>query len=164
MNDIIYNYSARSIEGKEINFSDYKGKVLLIVNVASNCGFTPQYSYLQKLYKKYKANGFEILAFPCNQFGKQDPGSDTDIKLFCEENYNVSFQLFAKADVNGKNELPLFTFLKHVQAGALGIKDIKWNFTKFLIDRKGNVVKRYAPSTTPEKIENKILELLNEQL
>ncbi len=163
MKDTIYNYSATSIEGNEISFSDYKGKVLLIVNIASNCGFTPQYSSLQKLYEEYKDDGFEILAFPCNQFGKQEPGSDDDIKLFCEEKYKISFPLFTKADVNGKNELPLFTFLKHEQPGALGMQDIKWNFTKFLIDRKGSVVKRYAPSTRPERIGNKISELLKQQ-
>ncbi len=163
MNQNIYslNLSLLDIDKKPVKLSDYKGKVLLIVNVASKCGFTPQYEGLEKLYRKFKDKGFEILAFPCNQFGNQEPGTNEEIKNFCSTKYNVTFRLFDKIDVNGPNAHPLYKFLKEAKPGLMGSKDIKWNFTKFLIDRNGNVVERYAPQTTPESIEKDIENLLN---
>jgi len=142
-----------------VHIKDYEGKVLLIVNTATGCGFTPQYEGLEDLYKKYKDKGFEILDFPCNQFGHQAPGTQEEIKNFCELKYGVTFPLFTKIDVNGENEEPLFKFLKSQQKGALGSK-IKWNFTKFLVDKKGNVVKRFAPTTEAGKIEASVVALL----
>ena len=139
--------------------ADYKGKVLLIVNTATGCGFTPQYEGLQKLYDKYKDLGLEILDFPCNQFGHQAPGTEEEIQEFCTLKYKTTFPLFAKIDVNGKNADPLFTYLKNQQGGFLG-DDIKWNFTKFLVSRDGKVIDRYAPVTKPESIEDDILKLL----
>ena len=139
--------------------ADYKGKVLLIVNTATGCGFTPQYEGLQKLYDKYKNQGLEILDFPCNQFGHQAPGTEEEIQEFCTLKYKTTFPLFAKIDVNGKNADPLFTYLKNQQGGFLG-DDIKWNFTKFLVSRDGKVIDRYAPVTKPESIEDDILKLL----
>lgn len=139
--------------------SQFEGKVLLIVNTATGCGFTPQYKGLQELYGKYREQGFEILDFPCNQFGHQAPGSDEEIDNFCTLKYHTTFPRFAKIDVNGKNEEPLFRFLKQEKGGFMG-DDIKWNFTKFLISRDGSVVERYAPITKPEKIEQDILKLL----
>ena len=138
----------------------YKGKVLLIVNVASECGFTPQYEGLEKLYQTYKDQGFEILAFPCNQFGGQEPGSEKQILNFCRTNFDVTFPLFAKIDVNGKDTHPLYVYLKEKAPGVLGTESIKWNFTKFLIDRDGNVITRYGSSTKPEKIAKAIEKLL----
>ncbi len=163
MNNTIYslNLTLLDIDKKPIKLSDFKGKVLLIVNVASKCGFTPQYEGLEKLYRKYKNQGFEILAFPCNQFGNQEPGSNEEIKSFCSTKYNVTFHLFDKIEVNGANTHPLYSFLKEAKPGMLGSKDIKWNFTKFLIDRNGNVVERFAPQTAPESIEKDIQKLLN---
>jgi len=163
MNNSIYSLklNLQDIDKKPVNLSDFKGKVLLIVNVASKCGFTPQYEGLEKLYRKYKDKGFEILAFPCNQFGNQEPGTNEEIKNFCSTKYNVTFRLFDKIDVNGPNTHPLYKFLKEAKPGLMGSKDIKWNFTKFLIDRNGNVVERYAPQTTPESIEKDIEKLLN---
>lgn len=152
----IYEFSAKSIDGKHVDFSEFKGKVLLIVNVASKCGFTPQYEGLENLYKKYKDKGLVILGFPCNQFGKQEPGSEQEIAQFCRTNYGVTFPMFAKIDVNGENTHPLYTFLKAKAPGVLSTQDIKWNFTKFLVDREGNVVTRYAPATTPDAIEKEI--------
>ena len=155
----IYDLSATLNNGKEKKLSAYKGKVLLIVNTASQCGFTPQYEGLQKIYGQFHEQDFEVLAFPCDQFGHQEPGSDADIKSFCETNYGVDFPLFSKIDVNGANEHPLFKFLKGEKGGLLG-DSIKWNFTKFLVDKKGNVVERYAPTTPPDRIAPDIEKLL----
>ena len=147
----LYDFSAALNNGTEKKLRDYKGKVLLIVNTASQCGFTPQYKGLQQLYAKYKKQGFELLAFPCDQFGHQEPGDDAQIKTFCETNYGVDFPLFAKIEVNGSGEHPLYKFLKEEKGGLLG-DSIKWNFTKFLVDKQGNVIERYAPTTPPERI------------
>ena len=155
----IYDYSVKKRSGEEVSLSEYKGKVLLIVNTATGCGFTPQYEGLENLYKKYHEQGLEILDFPCNQFGNQAPGSDDEIHEFCTLQYKTTFDQFAKVEVNGENEIPLYTFLKKEKGGLKGGK-IKWNFTKFVVDREGNVVKRYAPTDTPEKIEEFIKELL----
>ena len=147
----LYDFSATLNNGKEKKFSGYKGKVLLIVNTASKCGFTPQYKGLQELYAKYKDRGFELLAFPCDQFGHQEPGGDDEIKEFCEMNYGVEFPLFSKIEVNGDAAHPLYKFLKSEKGGLLG-DSIKWNFTKFLVDKQGNVIERYAPTTPPDRI------------
>lgn len=155
----IYDYKVRTANGEEVSMTEYFGKVLLIVNTATGCGFTPQYDGLQKLYDKYKDKGLEILDFPCNQFGHQAPGTEKEIKEFCTLKYKTTFPLFAKIDVNGKCADPLFKYLKREKGGFLG-DDIKWNFTKFLVSRDGTVVERYAPITKPEKIENDILKLL----
>ena len=155
----IYDFTVRNAKGVEVSMADYKGKVLLIVNTATGCGFTPQYEGLQKLYDKYKDLGLEILDFPCNQFGHQAPGTEEEIQEFCTLKYKTTFPLFAKIDVNGKNADPLFTYLKNQQGGFLG-DDIKWNFTKFLVSRDGKVIDRYAPVTKPESIEDDILKLL----
>lgn len=151
----IYDYSVKDMEGKDVSLSAYKGKVLLIVNTATGCGFTPQYEGLEALYKKYKEQGFEILDFPCNQFFGQAPGSDEEIHSFCTLKYNVSFKQFHKIEVNGKNEDPLYTYLKEQKKGR-----IKWNFAKFLVDREGNVVERFGSMDKPEKIDPKIAGLL----
>ena len=155
----IYDFKVKDAEGNEVDLSQYRGKVLLVVNTATGCGFTPQYEGLQDLYEKYQAEGLEILDFPCNQFGGQAPGTEEEIVDFCQSRYGVTFKQFAKIEVNGENESPLYTFLKSEKGGVLG-SNIKWNFTKFLLDRDGNVVKRFAPVDTPEKIEAKIKELL----
>jgi glutathione peroxidase len=155
----LYDLSAKLNNGRNKKLADYKGKVLLIVNTASKCGFTPQYEGLQSLYAKYKERGFEVLGFPCDQFGHQEPGSDADIKSFCQLNYGVSFPLFSKIEVNGENTHPVFQFLKPKKGGLLG-DSIKWNFTKFLVDKKGRVVERFAPMTTPTAIEAQIEKLL----
>lgn len=155
-----YDFSAKNIQGEEVSMSHYKGKVLLIVNVASKCGFTPQYEGLEKLYQDYKGQGLEILGFPCNQFGKQEPGTPEEIKNFCKINFGVTFPLFAKIDVNGDGTHPLYVYLKEQAPGFLGTEAIKWNFTKFLIDKKGTVVERYGSSTKPEKIAGDIEKLL----
>ena len=155
----IYDFMVRSAKGVEVPMIDYKGKVLLIVNTATGCGFTSQYEGLQKLYDRYKAKGLEILDFPCNQFGHQAPGTEEEIQEFCTLKYKTTFPLFAKIDVNGKDAEPLFEYLKKQKGGFLG-DDIKWNFTKFLVSREGEVVERYAPVTKPEKIEDDILKLL----
>ena len=155
----IYDFKVRNAKGEEVPMTEYQGKVLLIVNTATGCGFTPQYEGLQKLYDKYRDRGLEILDFPCNQFGHQAPGTEEEIQEFCTLKYKTTFPLFSKIDVNGKNAAPLFTFLKNQKGGFLG-DDIKWNFTKFLVSRDGTVVKRYAPMTTPDKIETDILKLL----
>ena len=154
-----YDFKAKKINGQEVEMTDYEGKVDLIVNTASKCGFTPQFAELENLYKEYKDSGLEILGFPCNQFAKQDSGSNEEIHSFCQLNYGVSFNMFEKIEVNGKNAHPLYRFLKDQQGGIMG-SDIKWNFTKFLIDRDGNVVKRYAPIVKPSKIESDIKDLL----
>lgn len=146
-------------DGKEECLDIYKGKVLLVVNTASQCGFTPQYRGLQELYTKYREKGFEVLGFPCDQFGNQEPGSDEEIRSFCERNFGVTFPLFKKIEVNGDNTHPVFEYLKKNAPGLLGER-IQWNFTKFLVDGQGKVIKRYAPTTTPEKIESDIKELL----
>ena len=155
----IYDFKVRSAKGEDVSMADYKGKVLLIVNTATGCGFTPQYEGLQKLYDKYKDKGLEILDFPCNQFGHQAPGTEEEIQEFCTLKYKTTFPLFAKVEVNGKNEEPLFRYLKSQEGGFLG-DDIKWNFTKFLVSREGTVVGRYAPITKPESIECDIQKLL----
>jgi glutathione peroxidase len=155
----LYDFSARLNNGKEKKLSDFKGKVLLIVNTASECGFTPQYQGLQEIYDRYKDRGFEVLGFPCNQFGHQEPGTDKDIQSFCQLNYGVTFPIFAKVDVNGENAHPVFQFLKSEKGGLLG-DGIKWNFTKFLVDVEGNVVDRYAPQTIPVRIAGDIEKLL----
>jgi glutathione peroxidase len=156
----IYDFSANSLAGKRADLAALQGKVLLIVNTASQCGFTPQYKGLQALYEKYHDQGFEILAFPCNQFGAQEPGDAADIASFCDTSYGVTFPMFSKVDVNGSNAAPLFTFLKDKAPGLLGTKDIKWNFTKFLVDRDGKVTSRYAPTTRPEAMGADIEKLL----
>jgi len=152
----VYDYKAKTIDGREVSLSDYSGKVLLIVNVASKCGFTPQYKGLEELHEKLGKNGFEVLGFPCNQFGGQEPGTETEIQNFCDLNYGVRFPLFSKVDVNGPAAHPLYEFLKKTKPGFLGTKRIKWNFTKFLIDRQGRPIKRYPPQTTPAAIQKDI--------
>ncbi|MBD3669766.1 MAG: glutathione peroxidase [Gammaproteobacteria bacterium] len=156
----IYDHAVKTIEGTETTLDTYRGKVLLIVNTASQCGFTPQYKGLEDLYEKYKSQGFEILGFPCNQFKNQEPAGDSDISQFCELNYGVTFPLFSKIDVNGPHSHPLFQTLKQAAPGFLGSRNVKWNFTKFLVNRDGEVVKRFAPMTKPEKIESSIQALL----
>ena len=156
----IYDFEAQTLEGKPTPLANWRGQVLLIVNTASKCGFTPQYAGLEQLYRTYKDRGFSVLGFPCNQFGRQEPGDASQIGAFCQKNYGVSFPMFAKIDVNGAGENPLYTYLKHEKRGIFGTPNIKWNFTKFLIDRKGNVVKRFAPATKPQDIEKRIEALL----
>lgn len=156
----LYDIKVKDINNKEVQLSKYKGKVLLIVNVASKCGFTPQYEGLEKLYDKYKNEEFMILGFPSNQFGNQEPGTNKEIQDFCRLTYGVEFDMFAKIDVNGENESELYTFLKNEAKGFIGTKNIKWNFTKFLIDKQGNVIDRYGSITKPKEIEAKIKELL----
>jgi len=150
---VAYDFTAKNIDGVDQPLSSYRGKPLLVVNVASKCGFTPQYTGLEALYRKFHDRGLEVLGFPCDQFGHQEPGDEGEIKSFCSTNYGVTFPMYSKIEVNGANAHPLYKWLKSEKAGVLGTEAIKWNFTKFLIDRKGNVVKRYAPSDTPEKIE-----------
>lgn len=156
----VMEFSATLNNGNEVALGDYAGKVLLIVNTASKCGFTPQYTGLESLQKTYSANGFSVLAFPCNQFGGQEPGTEQDIESLCDLNYQTTFPLFSKIEVNGASSHPLFTHLKSEAPGVLGSKRIKWNFTKFLINQQGEVVKRYAPSTKPEAIAKDIEALL----
>lgn len=156
----IYDYSAVDIRGQERRLADYQGKVLLVVNTASKCGFTPQFDGLEKLYNDLQAQGLMILGFPCNQFGKQDPGEDSQIEEFCQLNYGVSFPMFSKVDVNGDDAHPLYKYLKSQAKGLLGSQAIKWNFTKFLIDRDGQVVARYGSVDKPEKISVDIRALL----
>ena len=158
-----FDYSARKINGREVKMETYKGKVVIVVNTASKCGFTPQLAELEELYKRYKDQGLAILGFPCNQFANQDPASNQEIQNFCQVNYGVSFELFEKVDVNGPETSPLYQFLKEEAKGAFGGK-IKWNFTKFLIDRKGTVIRRYAPATSPLKMEEDIRKLLGESV
>ena len=155
----VYDYAVKAQDGSEVSLADYQGKVLLIVNTATGCGFTPQYDGLQDLYEKYQSQGLEILDFPCNQFGHQAPGSDEEITDFCQSRYSVTFQQFKKIEVNGAGEDPLYTFLKSQKKGVMG-DNIKWNFTKFLVDRAGNVVARFAPTGTPEKQDEQIKALL----
>ncbi|MBQ7504890.1 MAG: glutathione peroxidase [Ruminococcus sp.] len=155
----IYDFKVKDAKGEEVSLSDYKGKVLLIVNTATGCGFTPQYDGLERLYKDYREQGFEILDFPCNQFGNQAPGTEEEIVSFCQLKFGTTFKQFAKIEVNGENEAPLYTYLKSQKKGLGGSK-IKWNFTKFLVDREGNVVDRFGSTTTPAKIEGRIKSLL----
>ena len=156
----VYDFTVKDIHGKDVKLDAYKGKALLIVNTASKCGFTPQYKGLEALYRKLHGRGLEVLGFPCNQFGAQEPGTATEIESFCEINYGVTFPLFAKIDVNGKDAAPLFQHLKETKPGLLGSEAIKWNFTKFLVDRKGRVVERYAPNVEPESLAGDIEQLL----
>ena len=156
----IYDFKVKDLHGKTVNLDAYKGKVLLLVNTASKCGFTPQYKGLEALYEKYHSKGLEILGFPCNQFGAQEPGDEGEIAKFCEVNYGVTFPMFAKIDVNGKNEAPVYKYLKAEKPGLLGSEAIKWNFTKFLVDRDGKVVERFAPNAEPESLAGDIKKLL----
>ncbi len=156
----IYDFSAKGISGEEVPMSTFRGKVLLIVNTASKCGFTPQYEGLEKLHEELSPRGFAVLGFPCNQFGAQEPGDEQEIQKFCSLNYNVSFPMFAKIDVNGDGAHPIFAFLKSEKPGLLGVEAIKWNFSKFLIDQDGRVVDRYAPTTTPASLRSDIEALL----
>jgi len=156
----IYDFSVRTIGGLETKLESYRGKTLLIVNVASRCGFTPQYEGLENLYRKYGPQGLVVLGFPCNQFGAQEPGSENEIKNFCDTNYHVTFPLFSKVSVNGPEAHPLYSYLKKANPGILGTEAIKWNFTKFLVDKNGNVVKRFAPVDKPESLEKEICAIL----
>ena len=156
----VFDFSCQTSAGSERPLSEFKGKVLLVVNTASKCGFTPQFAGLESLYEKYRDQGLEILGFPCNQFGKQDPGSNDEIQEFCQLNYGVSFPMFGKIEVNGNGADPLFKHLKSEAPGALGTQGIKWNFTKFLVNPEGEVLKRYAPATKPQDIEADIEALL----
>ncbi len=155
----IYDFTVKKRNGEDLPLSKFKGKVVLIVNTATGCGFTPQYEGLQELYEKYHDRGLEILDFPCNQFGNQAPGTEDEIHNFCKLNYNTSFDQLAKIDVNGKNEHPLYTYLKNEKPGMI-IKRVKWNFEKFLVDRDGNVAYRFASTTKPKNFEDSIIELL----
>ena len=156
----VYDFSAKTIDGREISMKDFEGKVLLIVNTASKCGFTPQYAGLEALHKKYGPSGFEVLGFPCNQFGAQEPGDASEIANFCKLTYDVDFPLFARIDVNGPTAHPLFQMLKAQAPGLFGSEAIKWNFTKFLVDKHGRVQERYAPATKPEALGSQIESLL----
>lgn len=156
----VFDFSAQAIDGEPVDFSIFRGKVLLIVNTASKCGFTPQYKGLQTLFEQYTARGLVVLGFPCDQFGHQEPGTEAEINSFCELNFGVSFPLFAKIEVNGKDAHPLFAHLKAAAPGLLGSEGIKWNFTKFLVDREGRTVACYAPATTPATIAKDIEKLL----
>ncbi len=160
MSPSIYHFEVKNIQGETLPLETYQGKVLLIVNTASKCGFTSQYDGLEKIYKEYHAQGLEILGFPCNQFGAQEPGSEAEIASFCQLNYGVSFPMFAKIDVNGSHSHPLYDYLKTQAPGLLGSKDVKWNFTKFLVDANGKVIKRYAPQDSPESIGRELKKYL----
>ena len=160
MSHPIYDLSVETLTGKTVSMDSYRDKVLLVVNTASKCGFTPQYEGLEKLHQAYKDKGLVILGFPCNQFGAQEPGGESDIQEFCQLNYGVSFPMHAKVDVNGDNTHPLYRVLKKSARGVLGSESIKWNFTKFLVDRQGNVVDRFAPTTKPEDLVKDIEALL----
>ncbi|ENV57355.1 glutathione peroxidase [Acinetobacter soli] len=157
----LYQFEADLLEGETKSLADYQGKVLLIVNTASKCGFTPQFAGLEKIYEKYKEQGFEVLGFPCNQFGGQDPGSNQEIGSFCQRNYGVSFPMFAKVDVKGPEAHAIFRYLTREAKGILGSENIKWNFTKFLVSRDGKVLNRYAPTTKPESLEEDIEKALD---
>ena len=156
----LYELGATTIDGTPQSLSDYQGKTLLVVNVASKCGFTPQYSGLESMYRKYKDKGLVVLGFPCDQFAHQEPGDEQEIKSFCSLKYDVSFPMFAKVDVNGASTAPVFKYLKREAKGFLGTEAVKWNFTKFLIDKHGKVVRRYAPTDTPESIEKDVAKIL----
>ena len=156
MTTAIQDVPLKTIDGQASSLGDYAGKVLLVVNVASQCGMTPQYTGLEALYRKYKDRGFAVLGFPCNQFGAQEPGTESEIQAFCSTNYDVSFPLFGKIDVNGASADPLYAWLKGEKPGVLGTEAIKWNFTKFLVGRDGQVVKRYAPTDKPEDLDSAV--------
>lgn len=156
----VYDFSAKNIDGKEESLAQYKGKTMLIVNVASKCGFTPQYTGLEALYEKFKDKGVVVLGFPCDQFGHQEPGDEAEIKNFCSLTYDVKFPMFAKVNVNGADAHPLYKYLKNQAKGLLGSESIKWNFTKFLVDKDGKVLTRYAPTDTPQSIEKDIAALV----
>ena len=156
----VYDYEAKTLDGQSVRLADYAGKVLLVVNTASECGFTPQFEGLEKLYAQYRDRGLVVLGFPCNQFGAQEPGSAEEIGAFCQKNYGVSFPMFEKIDVNGDTAHPLYRWLKQSARGVLGSERIKWNFTKFLLDREGQVQARYAPVTKPEQLAKDIEALL----
>lgn len=156
----LYDITVTTIAGQAETMEAYRGQVLLIVNVASKCGFTSQYAGLEALYRRYRDKGFTVLGFPCDQFGHQEPGDEAEIQSFCSLTYDVTFPMFAKIEVNGSGAHPLFTFLKKAQPGFLGSEAIKWNFTKFLVSREGQVLKRYAPTDTPEKIEDDLIKLI----
>ena len=156
----LYNISVKDIDMNSVDLRTYEGKTLLIVNVASKCGFTPQYKDLQNLYEKYQEQGLEVLGFPCNQFGAQEPGTNEEVKSFCDLNYNVSFKMFDKIDVNGSNASPLFKYLKHESPGIMGTEAVKWNFTKFLVNSDGKVVKRFAPKDGESEIEPELQKIL----
>jgi len=156
----IYDLTVKNIEGKEFSMSQYKGKTLLIVNVASKCGFTSQYKGLEELYEKYKSQDFMVLGFPSNEFSNQEPGDEEEIKSFCSLTYDVQFDMFSKVEVNGEDAAPLYKYLKEQQSGILGSQKIKWNFTKFLVDKNGNVIDRYAPVTKPKALEKDIEKIL----
>jgi glutathione peroxidase len=156
----LYDFSAKTLAGRDLGLKDYRGKVVLVVNTASECGFTPQYAGLEALHKKYHAKGLEVLGFPCNQFGAQEPGDAAQIGAFCQKNYGVSFQMFDKIEVNGAGAHPLYKWLTQAAPGILGTEAIKWNFTKFLVGRDGKVVRRYAPKTGPEAIDPDVERLL----
>jgi glutathione peroxidase len=160
MSSNVFDFSCTTSSGEEMPLEDYRGKILLVVNTASKCGFTPQFAGLEEMYEKYREHGLEILGFPCNQFGKQDPGSNDEITEFCQLNYGVSFPMLGKIEVNGRSADPLYKHLKKAAPGALGTRGIKWNFTKFLINRDGEVLKRFSPATTPAQIEKEIKQLL----
>jgi glutathione peroxidase len=162
MSDTIYQFDAILNNGENINFKDYQGKVLLIVNTASKCGFTPQYDGLQNLYKQFEPQGLEVLGFPCDQFGHQEPGEDAEIQEFCSLNFNVNFPLFKKIEVNGANAAPVYKYLKEGAPGVMGSKSVKWNFTKFLVNKQGKVTKRYASTTKPDEMIKDIEKLLAE--
>lgn len=157
----IYEFEVTTIDGRRQTLAEYRGRVLLVVNVASRCGFTPQYAGLEELYRKYRERGLAVLGFPCDQFGNQEPGDEMEIKEFCRLNYDVTFPLFAKIEVNGSGADPLYKYLANARRGFLGSRWIKWNFTKFLIDREGNVVRRFGPMVRPEKIERDLVRLLD---
>jgi len=156
----VHDFTAKALSGEDVSLADFRGKVLLIVNTASKCGFTPQYAGLEKLHEDLSPRGFAVLGFPCNQFGQQEPGDAQEIQKFCSLSYNVTFPMFAKIDVNGANAHPLYEFLKSEKSGLLGIEAIKWNFSKFLVDQQGRVVERYAPTTTPASLKGDIEALL----
>ncbi len=160
MSQTLYDFSVNDNANNAVSLDNFKGKILLIVNTASKCGFTPQYEGLENLQKKYEEKGFSVLAFPCNQFGNQEPGNNNEIQEFCSLNFQTSFPVMSKIDVNGKNADPLFNYLKSEKKGLLGSKGIKWNFTKFLVDQNGEVIKRYSPNTEPKDIAQDIENLL----
>jgi glutathione peroxidase len=160
----LYDFEVTTIDGEKQSLDAYRGRVLLIVNVASQCGFTPQYAGLEALYRNYQTKGLTVLGFPCNQFGHQEPGDGAEIKSFCQNNFKVTFPLFEKIDVNGPKAHPLYRHLKSARRGLFGTKTIKWNFTKFLVDRDGNVARRYAPTVTPERIEKDAQQILSGNL
>ncbi|MDD3267017.1 MAG: glutathione peroxidase [Burkholderiales bacterium] len=159
----IYDFKVKTISGDDFDLSELEGKVILVVNTASKCGFTPQYAELEELYKEFSKDGFVILGFPCNQFGGQEPATENVIQEFCQLNYGVTFPMMAKIDVNGANESPLYTYLKNKAKGILGSKSIKWNFTKFLINRDAKVIVRYAPTLKPSQLKHGIKSLLEDQ-